>query len=159
MYARDNSPIKEDLSGSTYFSYGFVGWPPSHERTLQRLSKVHFKAKAVILNTLKMFTNTLLIYLAFWKLQKTVAKHRRLELSTKRDYGTKRESSYFMKSQGILACEEALLFGQAKWASPERSRRGLLSPAPRGFAARSRVLARLASLAQIGELARRLKEF
>ena len=29
-------------------------------------------------------------------------------------------------------------------------------PAPRGFAARSRVLARLASLAQIGELARRL---
>ena len=33
----------------------------------------------------------------------------------------------------------------------------LLSPAPRGFAARSRVLARLASLAQIGELARRLK--
>ena len=32
----------------------------------------------------------------------------------------------------------------------------LLSPAPRGFAARSRVLARLVSLAQIGELARRL---
>ena len=32
----------------------------------------------------------------------------------------------------------------------------LLSPAPRGFAARSRVLARLASLAQIGEPARRL---
>ena len=30
--------------------------------------------------------------------------------------------------------------------------------APRGFAARSRVLARLASLAQIGELARRLKK-
>ena len=49
-----------------------------------------------------MFTNTLLIYLAFWKWQKTVAKHRRLELSTKRGYGTKRDSSYFMKSQGIL---------------------------------------------------------
>ena len=32
----------------------------------------------------------------------------------------------------------------------------LLSQAPRGFAARSRVVARLASLAQIGELARRL---
>ena len=32
----------------------------------------------------------------------------------------------------------------------------LLSSAPRGFAARSRVLARLVSLAQIGELARRL---
>ena len=35
----------------------------------------------------------------------------------------------------------------------------LLSSAPRGFAARSRVLARLASLAQIGELARRLSVF
>ena len=33
----------------------------------------------------------------------------------------------------------------------------LLSSAPRGFAARSRVLARLVSLAQIGELARRLQ--
>ena len=32
----------------------------------------------------------------------------------------------------------------------------LLSPAPRGFVACSRILARLASLAQIGELARRL---
>ena len=32
------------------------------------------------------------------------------------------------------------------------------APAPRGFAARSRILARLASLAQIGELARRLVE-
>ena len=41
-----------------------------------------------------------------------------------------------------LACEQAFLFGRAS--------------APRGFAARSRVLARLASLAQIGELARRL---
>ena len=34
----------------------------------------------------------------------------------------------------------------------------LLSSAPRGFAARSRVLARLVSLAQIGELARRLQQ-
>ena len=32
----------------------------------------------------------------------------------------------------------------------------LLSSAPRGFAARSRILVRLVSLAQIGELARRL---
>ena len=47
-----------------------------------------------------------------------------------------------------VACEQALLFGQAKLTSRER--------APRGFAARSRVLARLVSLAQIGELARRL---
>ena len=38
----------------------------------------------------------------------------------------------------------------------ERSLRALLSSAPRGFAARSRVFARLASLAQTGELARRL---
>ena len=35
----------------------------------------------------------------------------------------------------------------------------LLSSAPRGFFARSRVLTRLASLAQIGELARRLSVF
>ena len=38
----------------------------------------------------------------------------------------------------------------------ERSLQALLSSPPRGFAASSRVLARLASLAQIGELARRL---
>ena len=53
-----------------------------------------------------------------------------------------------------IACEQALLFGQAKRASRERSSEG--ASAPRGFAARSRVLARLTSLAQIGELARRL---
>ena len=50
-----------------------------------------------------------------------------------------------------LACEQALRFGQAKRASRERASEG-----PRSFAARSRVFARLASLAQIGELARRL---
>ena len=38
----------------------------------------------------------------------------------------------------------------------ERSLQALLSSAPRGFAARSRVLARPASLAQMGELPRRL---
>ena len=38
------------------------------------------------------------------------------------------------------------------------SLQALLSSAPRGFAARSRVLARLVSLAQIGELARRLRK-
>ena len=38
----------------------------------------------------------------------------------------------------------------------ERSLQALLSSAPRGFAARLHVLARLASLTQIGELARRL---
>ena len=50
-----------------------------------------------------------------------------------------------------LACKQALLFGQAKRASRERASEG-----PRGLAARSRVFARLASPAQIGELARRL---
>ena len=38
----------------------------------------------------------------------------------------------------------------------ERWLQALLLPAPRSFAARSRVLARVASLAEIGELARRL---
>ena len=51
----------------------------------------------------------------------------------------------------LLACEQALLFGQAKQASRERA-----CEAPRDFSARSRFLVRLASLAQIGELARRL---
>ena len=51
-----------------------------------------------------------------------------------------------------LACEQALLFGRVKRVSRERtSERRSLSSAPR-----SRVLARLTSLAQIGELARRL---
>ena len=57
----------------------------------------------------------------------------------------------------IIACEQALLFGQAKRASRERASEGLLSSAPRGFAARSRVLARPVSLAQTGELACRLE--
>ena len=39
----------------------------------------------------------------------------------------------------------------------EKSLQALLSAAPRGFAARSGVLARLASLAQTGELARKLE--
>ena len=119
----------------------------------------------------------------------------------------------FWKEQhprGLLTCEQALLFGQAKWASREhasegtrkgeqeikwmnafisspwgrnecvtnepqrtsagrlgkvqmkfykRSLQALLSSAPRGLAARSRVLARLASLPQIGELARRLEDY
>ena len=43
------------------------------------------------------------------------------------------------------------------WASLARTRERGASE-PRGFAARSRVLARLASLAQIGELARRLPD-
>ena len=46
-----------------------------------------------------------------------------------------------------LALQSSLRASSPIWVS---------EPAPRGFAARSRVLARLASLAQIGELARRL---
>ena len=52
-----------------------------------------------------------------------------------------------------LACKQAVLFGRA---SRERASEGLHSSAPRGCAARSRVLARLALLAKKGELARRL---
>ena len=59
----------------------------------------------------------------------------------------------------IIACEQALLFGQAKQATREHESEGPgkgLSSAPRSLAACLRVLARFVSLAQIGELARRL---
>ena len=59
----------------------------------------------------------------------------------------------------IIACEQALLFGQAKQASREHASEGQrkgISPAPRSFAACLRVLSRFVSLAQIGELARGL---
>ena len=51
----------------------------------------------------------------------------------------------------IEGAKQFALFGQAKRASRERASEG-----PRGLAAGSRVFARLASLAQIGELARGL---
>ena len=51
------------------------------------------------------------------------------------------------------------VWAKYKWKFVRGWLQALLSPAPRGFAARSRVLARLASLAQIGELARRLLKF
>ena len=50
----------------------------------------------------------------------------------------------------LLACEQALLFGRVKRVSQERASER------QSREERSRVLARLASLAQIGELARRL---
>ena len=61
--------------------------------------------------------------------------------------------SFFLSVFLPIACEQALLFGRANRAARERAseRRSREGPAPR-----SRVLARLASLAQIGELARRL---
>ena len=60
----------------------------------------------------------------------------------------------------MLACEQALLFRQAKRVSQERtserrSREGQRKGPPPP--PRSRVIARLASLAQIEELARRLR--
>ena len=51
----------------------------------------------------------------------------------------------------------SLRLGEVQMKFYDRSLQALLSSAPRGFAARSRVLARLVSLAQIGELARRLR--
>ena len=61
----------------------------------------------------------------------------------------------------MLACEQALLFRQAKRVSQERTTHELAAK-PRGAEERpppprSRVIARLASLAQIEELARRLR--
>ena len=50
----------------------------------------------------------------------------------------------------------SLRLGEGQMKFYETSLQALLSSAPRGFAARSRVLARLVSLTQIGELARRL---
>ena len=58
-----------------------------------------------------------------------------------------------------LACEQALHLGDIVKSTRARGTREetrLRGAAPRGFAARSRVRARLASLAQIGELAHRL---
>ena len=68
------------------------------------------------------------------------------------------KAKYRLISRKLLACEQALLFGQTKRASGERASEGPRR-APRGFAARSRVLARLVSLVQIGELARRLESY
>ena len=50
----------------------------------------------------------------------------------------------------------SLRLGKVQMKFYERSMQALLSSAPFGFAARSRALARVVSLAQIGELARRL---
>ena len=66
-----------------------------------------------------------------------------------------RDEGKFFYCSSFIACEQALLFGQAKRTSRKCANEGPFS-CPRGFAARLRVLARLASLAQIGELARRL---
>ena len=58
----------------------------------------------------------------------------------------------------MLACEQALLFRQAKRVSQERtSERRSREGQRKGLPPRSRVIARLASLAQIEELARRLR--
>ena len=64
--------------------------------------------------------------------------------------GSLRASSPF---GGYREKEETRLRGAGK----RKEEQALLSPPPRGFAARLRVRARLASLAQIGELAHRLR--
>ena len=56
-----------------------------------------------------------------------------------------------------LTCEQALLFGRVKRVSRERASERRSREGQRKGAPRSRVLARLASLAQIGELASRLR--
>ena len=65
------------------------------------------------------------------------------------------------KRSDNLACEQALHLGDIVKSTRARGTRDetrlRLRGAPRGFAARSRVRARLASLAQIGELALRLR--
>ena len=57
----------------------------------------------------------------------------------------------------MLACEQALLFRQAKRVSQERTSERRSHEGQRKGPPRSRVIARLASLAQIEELARRLR--
>ena len=85
--------------------------------------------------------------------RKRAAKHAAHLCSSPQVYGVRSPPKFMVCILNCsLACEQALLFGQAKRVSRKRASEG-----PRkGFAARSRVLARLASLAQIGELARRL---
>ena len=61
-----------------------------------------------------------------------------------------------------IACEQALLFGRVKRVSRERESERRSREGPRkgehlSSAPRSRILARLTSLAQIGELSRRLE--
>ena len=72
----------------------------------------------------------------------------------KRGISNRRQSGQAVKE---LACEQALLFGRVKRVSRERAseRRSREGPA-KGRPPRSCVLARLTSLNQKGELARRL---
>jgi len=85
-----------------------------------------------------------------------------IPLRTKFDTQTKRVPAWPVISQlwfpegHFSANGISLRLGEVQMKFYERLLQALLSSAPRGFAARSRVLARLASLAQIGELARRL---
>ena len=53
-----------------------------------------------------------------------------------------------------IACEQALLFGRVRRVSRERVSEGLIREG-RGKAPRSRIFARFALLAQIGQLTRR----
>ena len=85
-----------------------------------------------------------------------------IPLRTKFDKPTKRMPAWPVISQLWLperhfsANGISLRLGEVQMKICKGWLQALLSSAPRGFAARSRVLARLVSLAQIGELARRL---
>ena len=85
-----------------------------------------------------------------------------IPLRTKFDTQTKRVPAYpvinqlWFPERHFSAKGISLRLGEVQMKLYERSLQALLSSAPRGFTARSHVLARLASLTQIGELARRL---
>ena len=85
-----------------------------------------------------------------------------IPLRTKFDTQTKRVPAWpvinqlWFPERHFSANCVSLRLGEVQMKLYERSFQALLSPAPRGFATRSRVLARLDSLAQTGELARRL---
>ena len=79
-------------------------------------------------------------------------------MNTKRFTATLEILLYF-QAKCPVACEQALLLRDIVKSRRARGTRGetrKLGAVPRGFTARRRVLGRLASLAQIGELARRL---
>ena len=86
-----------------------------------------------------------------------------IPLRTKFDTQTKRVPAWpvinqlWFPERHFSANGISLRLGEVQMKFYERSLQALISPAPRGFAARSRILARLASLAQIGELVRRLQ--
>ena len=80
-----------------------------------------------------------------------------LDIQTTRSNPAKRMYALrLLKRAGVNPHDNLKGYISMRFKSGIACEQTLLSSAPRGFAARSRVLARLVSLAQIGELARRL---